>query len=118
MPTARSSKSSVLAAIGLIVAVAVGVSAQAPGPAGQTITGVAIDATGAVLPIADVVLTTSNATIRTTTTDATGTFRFEGVPQGRYEIRVTFEGFQPTTARVTVGSRAPSPLRITLRSRT
>ena len=114
MPTARSSKSSVLAAIGLIVAVAVGVSAQAPGPAGQTITGVAIDATGAVLPIADVVLTTSNATIRTTTTDATGTFRFEGVPQGRYGIRVTFEGFQPTTARVTVGSRAPSPLRITL----
>jgi len=36
------------------------------------------------------------------------------VPQGRYEIRVAFEGFEPTVARITVGARAPSLLRITL----
>src|SRR5579871_3553030 len=31
-----------------------------------------------------------------------------------YEISVTFEGFEPTTVRVTVGTRPPSPLHITL----
>jgi len=81
----------------------------------QPITGVAIDTTGAVLPNADVVLTTlSGATVQQTTTDAAGNFRFDTVPQGRYEVHVAFEGFQPTTARVTVGGRAPSALRITL----
>jgi len=95
--------------------VALGVTAVAQGQTGQVVTGVAVDATGAVLPNAQVVLTTAaNAALQTAATDATGTFRFQGVPPGRYEIRVAFEGFQPTTARVTVGSRAPSPLRITL----
>jgi outer membrane receptor protein involved in Fe transport len=79
------------------------------------ITGVAIDTTGAVLPNADVILTTTaGVTLQQTTTDAAGNFRFDGVPQGRYEVHVTFEGFQPTTARVTVGARAPSALKITL----
>lgn len=31
-----------------------------------------------------------------------------------YEIRVSFEGFRPTTARVTVGARALLPLRVML----
>ena len=43
-----------------------------------------------------------------------GNFRFDAVPQGRYEVHVAFEGFQPTTARLTVGGRPPSALRITL----
>src|SRR2546425_367771 len=85
--------------------------------AGQTVSGVAIDATGAVLPNAEVTLTTASAPaapMQRTTTDASGNFRFESVPPGRYEVHVTFEGFDPTTAKVTVGSRAPSPLRIML----
>jgi hypothetical protein len=99
----------------LALVAALGVSAGAQRPAGQVVTGVAVDATGAVLPNAQVVLTTAgNAAVETTVTDATGAFRFGGVPPGRYEVRVAFEGFQPTTARVTVGSRAPSALRITL----
>ena len=99
----------------VILALAIGASAGAQRPAGQVVTGVAMDATGAVLPDAQVVLTTgTNTTLQTTATDATGTFRFEGVPPGRYEVHVAFEGFQPTTTRVTVGSRAPSALRITL----
>ena len=81
----------------------------------QTVTGVAIDPTGAILPNAEVVLTTTaGSTVQQTTTDAAGNFRFDGVPQGRYEVHVGFEGFQPSTSRVTVGGRAPSPLRITL----
>jgi len=86
-----------------------------PRPVGQVVAGIAVDATGAILPNAPVALmTTSNATVQTTTTDAAGAFRFENVQPGRYEIRVTFEGFRPTTAAVTVGTRAPSPLTVKL----
>jgi hypothetical protein len=90
-------------------------SAAAQRPSGQVVTGVAVDATGAVLPDARVELASiPNGPRRPAKTDATGTFRFDGVPPGRYEILVTFEGFQPTTVRLTVGSRPPSPLHITL----
>jgi Carboxypeptidase regulatory-like domain len=81
----------------------------------QTVSGVVVDVTGTVLPNAEVVLgSASGATVQTTTTDATGTSRFDGVAPGRYEARVAFEGCRPTTVRVTVGTRAPSPLRVTL----
>jgi len=101
-------------ALAVILAATVGASAEQR-PAAQAVTGVVIDVTGAVLPNAQVVLITPpNAIVRTTASDATGTFRFDDVPQGRYEVRVSFEGFQPTTARVTVGARAPSPVRVTL----
>ncbi len=84
-------------------------------PTTQPVTGVAIDPTGAVLPNAEVVLTTTTGSIvQRTTTDAAGNFRFDGVQPGRYEVHVAFEGFQPSTSRVTVGGRAPSALRITL----
>src|SRR5262249_26669494 len=84
-------------------------------PTTQPVTRVAIDPTGAVLPNAEVVLTTTaGSTVQQTTTDAAGNFRFDGVAHGRYEVHVAFKGFQPSTSRVTVGGRAPSPLRITL----
>src|SRR5437773_1252333 len=104
-----------LLAIVVYIIIALAVPAQAQRSSTQAVTGVAVDATGAVLPNAIVVLTTpANTAVQTATTDATGTFRFDGVPPGRYDVRVTFEGFQPTTAHVTVGSRTPSPVRITL----
>ena len=122
--TARKSKTDMrgikglVAALGIVLALPPAARAQramTQPAATQTVTGVAIDTTGAVLPNADVVLATpSGGTVQQTTTDATGNFRFEAVPQGRYEVHVAFEGFQPTTARLTVGARAPSALRITL----
>src|SRR5262249_56956670 len=63
---------------------------------------------------AEVVLIGANGERRETQTDDSGAFRFTGVAPGRYEVRVTFEGFQPTSARLAVGARAPSPLRLTL----
>jgi len=90
-------------------------AARAQRAMSQPVTGVVLDTTGGVLPNADVVLTTtSGGTVQQTTADAAGNFRFDAVPQGRYEVHVAFEGFQPTTSRVTVGARPPSPLRITL----
>ncbi|MCX6538630.1 MAG: carboxypeptidase-like regulatory domain-containing protein [Acidobacteria bacterium] len=112
--TAGPSRTRALITLTLVLVAVLGVSARQR-TSGQVVAGTAVDATGAVLPRAQVTLTTtSNAAVQTTTTDAAGTFRFEGVVPGRYEIRVSFEGFQPTIAQVTVGSRAPSKVRIML----
>lgn len=100
--------------LAIVLAATLGVSTQ-PRANGHVVSGVAVDATGAVLPHALVVLATaSNATVQTASTDAAGAFRFEGVLPGRYEIRVSFEGFKLTTLPVIVGSRAPARVRITL----
>src|SRR5215470_14893225 len=110
--TADASNRKRLAIAVLLLALAADLRGQTrPAPA---LAGVAVDATGAVLPNATVELTNpAHATVQTTT-DAQGGFRFEGVPPGRYELRISFEGFQPTTLRVTIGARAPAALRVTL----
>jgi hypothetical protein len=73
------------------------------------VTGIIQDQTGAVLPGATVELVSSAAgsTPRTMTADGSGAFRFDGVAAGQYELRATFEGFKPASARVRVGTRAP-----------
>jgi hypothetical protein len=89
--------------------------AQQPPEPAPAITGVVIDATGGALPGAAVQLSdAAGATVQSVATDPIGGFRFERVPPGRYDIRVTSDGFRPTGVRVTVGTRAQSPLRITL----
>jgi hypothetical protein len=101
-----------LAVLILIVGATTG---AAQGRSSTAVSGVAADPSGAVLPGAQVELKTAQGTTaQTTTTDQTGTFRFEQVSPGRYDVLVTFEGFQPTTARLTVGSRSPAPLHVTL----
>jgi Carboxypeptidase regulatory-like domain len=84
------------------------------GPA-NAISGVVVDPTGAVLPGAHIELKSASANQnQSTISDAVGQFRFERVAQGRYDVVVTFEGFQPTTVRVSVGARASSSIRIML----
>lgn len=46
--------------------------------------------------------------------DATGTFRFERVLPGNYEIQVQHEGFKLATSRINVGSRTPARVTIVL----
>ncbi|OLB63121.1 MAG: hypothetical protein AUI11_02705 [Acidobacteria bacterium 13_2_20CM_2_66_4] len=103
-----------LVVVWLLFAAAVAAGEAQPPRSGQTVIGVAVDGTGAVLPGAQVDLMSGPAIVQTTSTDPTGTFRFVGVPPGRYEVRVRYEGFQPTAIKVTVGGRTPSPLRIAL----
>ena len=82
---------------------------------GQPVTGTIIDPTGAVLPAAQVELKSATGTaVSSMTADDAGAFRFDRVAPGRYDLVVRFEGFRPTTVRVTVGNRAPAPLRVTL----
>jgi hypothetical protein len=56
----------------------------------------------------------AGATVQSLVTDPVGAFRFERVPPGRYGVRVTLDGFRATTVRITAGTRAQSPVRITL----
>jgi hypothetical protein len=98
-----------------IVLVVMDHPAEAQRPAGLPVTGVVVDPTGGVLPDAQVALrSAAGATLESTATDSAGAFRIDKVPPGRYEVLVTFPGFKPTTARVTVGSRAPGALRVTM----
>ncbi|HEX5083242.1 MAG TPA: carboxypeptidase-like regulatory domain-containing protein, partial [Blastocatellia bacterium] len=77
------------------------------------ITGTVLDQNAAALAGAQVTLKGSEPSrALSAITDASGVFRFEKLNAGVYEILVTREGFKPATARVTIGGRAPAPLRI------
>ncbi len=80
----------------------------------SSITGVVQDQTGAAIVGALVELSGGNMTQRSTKTDQSGSFRFNRVPPAKYQIEVTYEGFESTTADVTVGSQPPAPLRISM----
>ena len=74
-----------------------------------------MDNTGAVVPGAQVVLTTpSGSTVATTTTDATGGFQLAPKQAGTYTLLVTVKGFQPFTEQVMTGGGAMAPLSISL----
>jgi hypothetical protein len=92
---------------------------------GVPVTGVVLDPLGGVIPGAQVELTSTAAPAApaapaatppaaTATTDASGAFRFDRVVPGSYDLHVTFQGFEPATVHVTVRSRAPGALRVTL----
>ncbi|MGE5243420.1 MAG: TonB-dependent receptor [Betaproteobacteria bacterium] len=90
-------------------------AASQPRASGVSLTGVVVDSTGAVLPSAQVQLTSaSGPVVMSTSTSATGTFTFGPLHPGRYAVRATLEGFGPQTVTVNVGRRPGKPLRITL----
>ena len=101
--------------LSLVVTASVSSVAAQPRQAGNAVTGLVVDTTGAVLPNAQVELkSAAGTTVQSTATDTRGAFRVDGVLPGRYDVLVTFEGFQPTTLHLTVGPRAPAPLRVTM----
>lgn len=79
-----------------------------------TITGVVLDQNNAAITKARVTLRSANQPARLTVTDAAGTFRFEKLTAGAYEIEVAREGFKSITEPLTIGARQPAPLRIVL----
>jgi hypothetical protein len=61
-----------------------------------TLRGHVLDATGALIPGAQVTVTTSKgATLGTVTASASGTYAVRGLPAGSYIVAVTFAGFAP-----------------------
>ena len=84
---------------------------------GQTtriVSGTVVDPSSAVLYGASVTLAAGKQDVLRTITDATGEFRFDSVAPGRYEVRAEYPGFKIGTARITVRTGAPSPLRLEL----
>ena len=77
---------------------------------GVAVSGVVQDQTGAVLPGAQISLSTDGTGTqpRAIVSDAGGVFRFDQVTPGTVVIRVEFPGFKPATVRVRVGTRPPS----------
>jgi hypothetical protein len=79
------------------------------------VTGVVQDQTGAVLPGAHVeLLNLAGVTLASTSTDGVGTFRFDNVSTGPYQIRAQFEGFAPLVARVRVAGRGAAGQKLVL----
>jgi hypothetical protein len=92
-------------------------SALAASPAASTaVTGTVSDPSGAIIPGAQVSLVdATGATVATTTTDASGSFRVLAPQSGAYSVMASLAGFQTATAAVTVASSgSPAALTITL----
>jgi hypothetical protein len=88
---------------------------RAQTPATVAVSGIVQDQTGAVLPAATVALVNSaGTTVQSVAADAAGAFRFERVAPGQYELRAGYEGFQPATVKLRVGTRPPPVQRLVL----
>jgi hypothetical protein len=85
-------------------------------PAGaSSVLGVVLDSSEAAIEGANVALHgPGREPPHSATTDATGSFRVDGLNPGSYELKVNHDGFQEGKARVKVGPRAPSRMRIVL----
>lgn len=65
----------------------------------QTIKGIVKDAaSGSPIPYASVLLSNANPAIGTTS-DSLGCFRFKNVPVGRYDIQVSYLGYEPAAMK-------------------
>src|SRR5262247_1877300 len=90
--------------------------------AGQTSSAV-VEVSGAVLNTSEEVIPGASVTLRrndasmppaVATSDARGLFRFSRVASGNYEIEIQKNAFKPAVIQLTIGARAPAPLRVTL----
>src|SRR5262245_22546332 len=79
-----------------------------------SLSGIVHDQNDAVVAKARVVVRGATQERRSTSTDVSGAFRFEGLVAGDYEIEVSREGFKSITERFSIGARQPNSLRILL----
>ncbi len=101
-------------ACGLLLTSGAMAVAEQLGGAG-TIRGTVTDPTGAVIPSATVTIHNPvTALQRSTTTDASGTFTFQSVPQNVYHLTITAPGFKNLNQDVDVRSAVPIALNMQL----
>jgi iron complex outermembrane receptor protein len=82
---------------------------SAAAAAGASLGGTVVDQQGRAVPGATITLYSLTGTAGTTTSTATGTYRFEGLPDGNYLLRAEATGFAPYLAeniRLAAGSAA------------
>jgi carboxypeptidase family protein len=90
----------------LILCAAVQMLLCGQNPPGAAVTGTVLDPHQAAVLGAKVTLKRADGAEQSAAADSTGTFRFEGVAPGNYEVRVEQEGFKPLVLRVRVGNQA------------
>src|SRR5260370_15276485 len=97
----------------LVLLGSVAAFSQSP-PTRSVVTGTVQDQAGAAIAGARVELSGGNATKQSTTTDQSGGFHFNRLPPGKYQVTVTYEGFDAATVEVNVGSPSLAPLKVVL----
>ena len=81
-----------------------------------TVTGTVTDQSGAVVSGAKVVLRNAiTGYEQSATTDETGSFRFNNVPQNPYRLTATAPGFSASTQDIDVRSSIPMPIGLPLK---
>jgi hypothetical protein len=83
-------------------------------PLQARVSGIVIDASGAVVPGASVALKHADTVVGSLKTDADGRFLFEQVAPGKYEVEVRLDGFKTARVRAMVGKGSSAPLSIPL----
>jgi hypothetical protein len=82
---------------------------------GHPLSGIVLDPSGAAIPGAAVVLRANGGSAPTETkTDSSGSFHFDRVLSGKYEIEVRADGFRDAHLQSIVSGRRTPPLRIVL----
>src|SRR5260370_12639768 len=80
-----------------------------------SMSGTVLGPSGALVPGASVHVRGQHGDIQQSTqADAVGEFRFSGLPEGRYEIRVEQTGFKPYETRLRLHGQSARQLRIVL----
>src|ERR1035437_3861280 len=80
----------------------------------SAISGVVQDPNGAPIAGATVELTLGGVSRQSVATDRTGSFQFNKIPVGTYQLKVTSQGFESKDIDLTVGSRRAESLVISL----
>src|SRR5262249_50232480 len=101
--------------VGLVLTLTIAVT-------GQTSSGV-VEVSGVVLNTSEEVIAGGSVTVgrndvskppAVMTSDARGSFRFSRVASGSYEIEIQKNAFKPAVIQLTIGARAPAPLRVVM----
>ena len=98
-----------------LVSAFVPITLGAQDASGVALTGTVLDPHQAGVFGAKVTLRLADgAQVQSTSADSLGTFRFEGVPPGNYDVQIEQQGFKPSVSRMRVANQAPRPLRVVL----
>ena len=98
----------------LFAALVAGYSQSQTSSRGHSINGVVLDPSGAAIVGAQVNLTRRGSPTSHTSTDNSGSFHFDDVNPGDYEIDVQHEGFRETKTTVNVGTGSRRAVRIAM----
>lgn len=101
--------------VGLMVVIGLGSAAAQSKPQGVPVTGTVLDPSRTATSDATVTLRQGpDSVVSSVTSDASGKFRFDAVPDGTYSIEVQHDGFRLSVTPLRVRANPPAPLTIVL----